>query len=148
MNSLMKRRVPRACSSITKAKMTSWVPRRGMSVRVDLASLETGRDRLCHSDTRAQTALSLCAHPLCYLSHEHSSLKMPWTGCLGVCVWRGAQCRGQDSRSSEAAKNREKSFGIAHQAWVGKEGYTGLQTECPRVSLWWKGRPRAPLQPT
>lgn len=94
----------------------------------------------------AQTALSLCAHPLCYLSHEHSSLKMPWTGCLGVCG--GPWCRGQDSRSPEAAKNREKSLGIAHQAWVGKEGYTGLQTECPRVSLWWKGRPRAPLQST
>lgn len=37
----------------------------------------------------AQTALSLCAHPLCYLSHEHSSLKMHWTGCLGVCVGGG-----------------------------------------------------------
>lgn len=45
VNSLTKRRVPRACSSITKAKMTSCVPRSGMSVRVDLASLERGRDR-------------------------------------------------------------------------------------------------------
>lgn len=39
VSSLTKRRVPRACSSITKAKMTSWVPSRGMSVSVDLASL-------------------------------------------------------------------------------------------------------------
>lgn len=74
---------------------------------------------------------------------------MPWTGCLGV--WWGrrrARCRGQDSRSSEAAKNREKSLGVADQAWVGKEGYTGLQTECPRVSLWWKGKLRALLKPS
>lgn len=49
VSSLTKRRVPWACSSITKAKMTSWVPRRGMSVNVDLASLgERGRGR-CHS---------------------------------------------------------------------------------------------------
>lgn len=39
MNSLTKRSTPRACSSITKAKMTSCVPSRGMSVSVDLASL-------------------------------------------------------------------------------------------------------------
>lgn len=39
VNSLMKRSIPRACSSITKAKMTSWVPSRGISVSVDLASL-------------------------------------------------------------------------------------------------------------
>lgn len=42
VNSLMKRSVPRACSSITKAKTTSWVPSRGMSVSVDLASLGVG----------------------------------------------------------------------------------------------------------
>lgn len=47
MSSLMKRSVPRACSSITKAKMTSWVPSRGMSVSVDLASLVVGWR--CHS---------------------------------------------------------------------------------------------------
>lgn len=66
MNSLTKRRVPRACSSITKAKMTSCVPRSGMSVRVDLASLERGRDHRGHSGHCAQTVLSsLCLH--CHL---------------------------------------------------------------------------------
>lgn len=38
-NSLAKRRVPWACSSVTKANTTSWTPSRGMRVSVDLASL-------------------------------------------------------------------------------------------------------------
>lgn len=37
--SLAERRVPWACSSVTKANTTSWTPNRGMRVSVDLASL-------------------------------------------------------------------------------------------------------------
>lgn len=56
VSSLMKRRVPRACSSITKAKMTSWVPSRGMRVSVDLASL-VGAGWKCNSAPFPRTLL-------------------------------------------------------------------------------------------
>lgn len=38
--SLVKRRAPRACSSVTGANTTSWTPSRGTSVNVERASLE------------------------------------------------------------------------------------------------------------
>lgn len=106
MNSLTKRRVPRACSSITKAKMTSCVPRSGMSVRVDLASLERERDHRGHSGHCAQTVLSsLCLHHHLPVSAESWTLfpEIPQDWLLqGV----GDGGRGQDFKSPGAAKNR------------------------------------------
>lgn len=56
-----------------------------MSVRVDLASLETGNSDACVIQAFAHRLLfSFCACPLSALSHGHTSLKIPWTGRLGV----------------------------------------------------------------
>lgn len=43
VKSFTKRSIPLACSSVIKAKMTSWVPSSGISVNVDLASLRSQR---------------------------------------------------------------------------------------------------------
>lgn len=45
VKSFTKRSIPLACSSVIKAKMTSWVPRSGISVSVDLASLRSQRKK-------------------------------------------------------------------------------------------------------
>ena len=85
VNSLTKRSTPRACSSITKAKMTSCVPSRGMSVSVDLASLG-GVGQGHHSGPLSWPLLPiLCSRhpprPAIWVT-EPSPTKYPGTGCL------------------------------------------------------------------
>lgn len=50
VKSFTKRSIPLACSSVMKAKMTSWVPSSGIRVNVDLASLRSQRKKKiqCH----------------------------------------------------------------------------------------------------
>lgn len=44
VKSFTKRSIPLACSSVIKAKMTSWVPSSGIRVSVDLANLRSQRN--------------------------------------------------------------------------------------------------------
>lgn len=85
VNSLTKRSTPRACSSITKAKMTSCVPSRGMSVSVDLASLGVVGQGHYSGPLSWPLLPVLCSRlpprPGIWVT-EPSPTKYPGTGCL------------------------------------------------------------------
>lgn len=116
MSSLMKRSVPRACSSITKAKMTSWVPSRGMSVSVDLASLGVGAKMSSFWIFPVDfSPLSMSSTPTKAWHPGHRYPPIPKT--LGQAAWKGGVEveAPQKSRGSPGAGVRAR-LGVPGQA--------------------------------
>lgn len=135
VSSLTKRSVPRACSSITKAKMTSWVPSRGMSVSVDLASLGEGWG--CHSGPLRELISPFCAlsphQGLASGSQTPFHPKYPGPGCLE------GRRGGRVPRSPGAAPGMRARPGVPGKAQVG-EGHVGLKLGAPGSPSLLEGR--------
>lgn len=142
MSSLTKRSVPRACSSITKAKMTSCVPSRGMSVSVDLASL--GAAWGGHSGPLRERVSPLCAltphQGLASGSQTPLHPKYPGPGCL-----EGRRER-LTPRIPGAAPGMRARLGVPGKAQVG-EGHVGFELSTPGSPSLLEGRARVPAEP-
>lgn len=133
VNSLTKRSTPRACSSITKAKMTSCVPSRGMSVSVDLASLGGGAGTSFWTSLMDSSSPSVLPAPTkaWHLGHRTLPHRIPRDGLPG-----GKEVEVETPEAQKLPRYRgETRLGSSGQVWVEEERVHRDPGLAPRISL-------------
>lgn len=81
VKSFTKRSIPLACSSVIKAKMTSWVPSSGIRVNVDLASLRSQRKKKNTMPLSRSFLIPMITGSHCFLHSASDTLSTQVSHC-------------------------------------------------------------------